>query len=77
MVSLHYSLVRQITIAGISEKTCYAIWFSVMVTAVGVGVWWTVIVGAILHGVCIVCTKIDEYFFEIILRTIKYPDYLE
>lgn len=77
MVKLHYSLVRQITIAGISEKACYMIWLSVMITCVGVGQWWIAPIGGIMHIICMIVSKIDDYFFEIVLKAIKFPDYLE
>lgn len=77
MIKLHYSLVRQVTIAGISEKACYVIWFSVMVVAVGAGQWWIIPIGVIMHILFMIMTKIDDYFFEIALKAVKYPEYLE
>lgn len=77
MVTLHYSLVRRITIAGINEKACYIIWFSVMIVTVGGGQWWFAPFGCAMHLVCVVLTKIDDSFFEIAMRAMKIPEHLE
>ena len=73
MTRVYKSLLYPMVIAGINEKACYFIWFSLLISVLAAGQWWILPLGIILHIVCAAFTKTDIYFFDITMKSIRYP----
>ncbi len=75
MTRVYKSLLYPVVIAGIHEKACYFIWFSVLVSVLAAGQWWVFPLGIVLHTICIAFTKSDIHFFDVAMKAIRYPNY--
>ncbi len=73
MTKVYTSLLHPVTIAGVQEKACYFIWFSVLVTVLAAGQWWMLPVGVCMHLLSMGVSRIDEHFFDVALRSMRYP----